>query len=239
MAERLLAADDMGVARLNAAVRASGTARSLTSRTATGLAGVEVLLMGGLAVGGRRSAAVRRLAGVALVYLASDVLVHELVVSRVELVLVLECRVRRPPLVEDLDGRPVGHGFVQLVLVDVLAEPLCRPVNHHLAVLLLDERRAVLPESGARSSDEDALDMARLLSRREGVLAGISAGAAVWAAVQVGSRPEFKGARVVAVLPDSGERYVSTPFFAPRPRSRAVRSPPTRRGRTRDTIAPP
>jgi cysteine synthase len=63
--------------------------------------------------------------------------------------------------------------------------------------------------------DEDALDMARLLSRREGVLAGISAGAAVWAAVQVGSRPEFKGARVVAVLPDSGERYVSTPFFAP------------------------
>ncbi len=63
--------------------------------------------------------------------------------------------------------------------------------------------------------DEDALDMARLLARREGVLAGISAGAAVWAAVQVGSRPEFKGARVVAVLPDSGERYVSTPFFAP------------------------
>ena len=63
--------------------------------------------------------------------------------------------------------------------------------------------------------DEDALDMARLLARREGVLAGISAGAAVWAAVQVGSRPEFKGARVVAVVPDSGERYVSTPFFAP------------------------
>jgi cysteine synthase len=63
--------------------------------------------------------------------------------------------------------------------------------------------------------DEDALDMARLLAQREGVLAGISAGAAVWAAVQVASRPEFKGGRVVAVLPDSGERYVSTPFFAP------------------------
>jgi len=63
--------------------------------------------------------------------------------------------------------------------------------------------------------DEDALDMARLLAHREGVLAGISAGAAVWAAVQVASRPEFKGGRVVAVLPDSGERYVSTPFFAP------------------------
>jgi cysteine synthase len=62
---------------------------------------------------------------------------------------------------------------------------------------------------------EDALDMARLLAHREGVLAGISAGAAVWAAVQVASRPELKGGRVVAVLPDSGERYVSTPFFAP------------------------
>jgi len=63
--------------------------------------------------------------------------------------------------------------------------------------------------------DEDALDTARALALREGVLAGISAGAAVWAAVQVASRPEFKGGRVVAVLPDSGERYVSTPFFAP------------------------
>jgi cysteine synthase len=63
--------------------------------------------------------------------------------------------------------------------------------------------------------DEDALDMARMLALREGVLAGISAGAAVWAAVQVASRPELKGGRVLAVLPDSGERYVSTPFFAP------------------------
>jgi cysteine synthase A len=63
--------------------------------------------------------------------------------------------------------------------------------------------------------DEDALDTARLMSRKEGVLAGISAGAAVWAAMQVGSRPEFEGKRIVVVLPDSGERYVSTPFFAP------------------------
>jgi len=65
--------------------------------------------------------------------------------------------------------------------------------------------------------DEDALDTARRLSRSEGVLAGISAGAAVWAAVQVGCRPEFDGKRIVVVMPDSGERYVSTPFFAPAP----------------------
>jgi cysteine synthase A len=63
--------------------------------------------------------------------------------------------------------------------------------------------------------DEDALETARLLSRREGVLAGISAGAAVWAALDVARRPEHKNARIVTVLPDSGERYVSTPFFAP------------------------
>jgi cysteine synthase len=63
--------------------------------------------------------------------------------------------------------------------------------------------------------DEDAIETARLCARREGVSAGISAGAAVWAAVQVGSRPEMRGKRIVAILPDSGDRYISTPFFAP------------------------
>jgi cysteine synthase len=64
-------------------------------------------------------------------------------------------------------------------------------------------------------SDEDAIETARLLARREGVLAGISGGAATWAALAVAQRPESRGARIVVVLPDSGERYVSTPFFAP------------------------
>ena len=63
--------------------------------------------------------------------------------------------------------------------------------------------------------DEDALETARMLAREEGVLAGISAGAAVWAAIQLGCREEFEGKRIVVVMPDSGERYVSTPFFAP------------------------
>jgi cysteine synthase len=65
--------------------------------------------------------------------------------------------------------------------------------------------------------DEDALETARLVARREGVLAGISCGAALWAALQVAAREEARGARIVVVLPDSGERYVSTPFFAPEP----------------------
>jgi cysteine synthase len=63
--------------------------------------------------------------------------------------------------------------------------------------------------------DEDAVETARALARREGILAGISCGAAMWAAQQIARRPESRGQRIVTVLPDSGERYVSTPFFAP------------------------
>ena len=63
--------------------------------------------------------------------------------------------------------------------------------------------------------DEDAIETARLLARREGALVGLSCGAAMWAAMEIAKRPESKGKRIVTVLPDSGERYVSTPFFAP------------------------
>jgi len=63
--------------------------------------------------------------------------------------------------------------------------------------------------------DGDAIRAARDVARREGVLVGISCGAALAAAIEVGRRPESDGKRIVVVLPDSGERYVSTPFFAP------------------------
>ena len=63
--------------------------------------------------------------------------------------------------------------------------------------------------------DEDAIETARALALHEGVLAGISGGAAAWAAFEIARRPESRGARIVMILPDSGERYVSTPFFAP------------------------
>jgi cysteine synthase len=63
--------------------------------------------------------------------------------------------------------------------------------------------------------DEDAIGTARRCAETEGVLAGISAGAALWAAIDVGSRPELRGRRIAVIVPDSGERYVSTPFFVP------------------------
>jgi cysteine synthase len=64
-------------------------------------------------------------------------------------------------------------------------------------------------------SDEDAIHTAWACARRAGVLAGISCGAALWAALQVAARPEAAGRRIVTIMPDSGERYVSQPFFAP------------------------
>jgi cysteine synthase len=64
-------------------------------------------------------------------------------------------------------------------------------------------------------SDDDAIHTAWACARRAGVLAGISCGAALWGALQVASRPESAGKRIVVVMPDSGERYVSQAFFAP------------------------
>ena len=72
---------------------------------------------------------------------------------------------------------------------------------------LLDE---VIPVS-----DEDAIRTAWACARRAGVLAGISGGAALYAALQVAARPESAGKRIVTIMPDSGERYVSQAFFAP------------------------
>jgi cysteine synthase A len=74
--------------------------------------------------------------------------------------------------------------------------------------------RALIDEVVA-VDDEEALETARLLASREGILAGVSAGANVRAALEVAARPQLAGKRVVTIVPDSGERYVSLPFFAP------------------------
>lgn len=62
-------------------------------------------------------------------------------------------------------------------------------------------------------ANEDAFETGRLLGKSEGVLVGISSGAALWAAIQVARRAENKGKTIVALLPDTGERYLSTPLF--------------------------
>ncbi len=62
--------------------------------------------------------------------------------------------------------------------------------------------------------DEDAFAAGRLVGRSEGVLVGISSGAAVWAAMELARRPENEGKTIVALLPDTGDRYLSTPLFA-------------------------
>ncbi len=85
----------------------------------------------------------------------------------------------------------IGAGFVPAVL------------NREL----IDEVIAV--------SDDDAIQTAWRCARRAGVLAGISCGAALWAALQVADRPESKGKRIVVMMPDSGERYISQAFFVP------------------------
>lgn len=97
-----------------------------------------------------------------------------------------------------LSGRRPGPHRIQGIGAGFVPEVLDRD--------LLDEVIAV--------GDDEAIETARQLSRVEGILSGISGGAAMWAALEIAKRPQSRGQRIVTILPDSGERYVSTPFFA-------------------------
>ena len=96
-----------------------------------------------------------------------------------------------------LSGGKAGNHLIQGIGAGGVPESLNRAV--------LDE---VIPVS-----DDDAFACARKLARQEGILAGISSGAALFAALTVAARPEMAGKRVVVMLPDTGERYVTTPLF--------------------------
>ena len=63
-------------------------------------------------------------------------------------------------------------------------------------------------------SDGEAYETARMIGKREGVLVGISSGAAAWAAIELAKRPENEGKKIVVLLPDAGDRYLSTDLFS-------------------------
>ena len=69
----------------------------------------------------------------------------------------------------------------------------------------------IIPVSG-----EDAFDTGRMIGKKEGILVGISSGAACFAAIELAKRPENEGKTIVVLLPDTGDRYLSTPLFADR-----------------------
>jgi cysteine synthase len=97
-----------------------------------------------------------------------------------------------------LSGNPPGPHRIQGIGAGFVPAVLNRDV--------IDEVIAV--------SDERAIELAQRVAREEGVLAGISCGAALAGALELAGREEFAGRRIVTILPDSGERYMSTPFFA-------------------------
>jgi len=97
-----------------------------------------------------------------------------------------------------LSGRPAGPHRIQGIGAGFVPAVLNRE--------LLDEVITV--------SDELAVELARRAAREEGLLAGISCGAALAGALELAAREEFARRRIVVILPDSGERYMSTPFFA-------------------------
>jgi cysteine synthase A len=104
-----------------------------------------------------------------------------------------------PALSPVLSGGAPGPHRIQGIGAGFVPEVLNRE--------LIDEVIAV--------SDERALELARLAARREGILTGISSGAALAGALELAARPESEGRRIVVILPDAGERYITMPFFAP------------------------
>ncbi|MEI2701878.1 MAG: cysteine synthase A [Baekduia sp.] len=111
---------------------------------------------------------------------------------------------------------------VQIVAVEPAGSPVLsggRPGIHRIQGIgagfvppVFD--RSVVDEIIA-CTDDDAIDTAHAVAAKQGVLTGMSGGAALWAAIEVARRPESQGKRIVTMLPDSGERYASAPFFAP------------------------
>lgn len=97
-----------------------------------------------------------------------------------------------------LSGKPAGAHMLQGIGAGFVPEVLDTQIYDEIVPV----------------TNEDAFAAGKLIGRKEGVLVGISAGAALWAAIEQAKRPENKGKTIVALLPDTGDRYLSTPLFA-------------------------
>jgi cysteine synthase A len=110
-----------------------------------------------------------------------------------------KCVAVEPDASAVLSGGPKGPHMIQGLGAGFIPEILNREIYDEII----------------RVKNEDALETARQLARQEGLFAGISSGAAIWAALQLAKRGESAGKMIVAVLPSYGERYLTTPLYAP------------------------
>jgi len=115
--------------------------------------------------------------------------------------------------------KPRRPGF-KAIAVEPAASPVLsggKPGPHKIqgigAGFVPDVLRRDLVDEIIKVEYEDAVKTARSLAREEGILVGISSGAAAWAGLQVAARPENRGKQIVVILPDTGERYLSTELF--------------------------
>ena len=113
------------------------------------------------------------------------------------------------------------HPALKVVAVEPAASPVLStgvPGSHKIqgigAGFVPDVLNTKIYDEIIPVTNEDAFETGKLVGKQEGVLVGISSGAAVWAAIQVAKRPEAEGKTIVVVLPDTGDRYLSTPLFA-------------------------